>query len=578
MTNSKIIRREVPPGLSLPANTHPVLQRVLAARGVRGAQDIDTSLSGLLRTDSLAGIDAATALLEEAIEKRKKIVVVADFDCDGATSCAVVLRALLAMGATDVDYIVPNRFEYGYGLTPAIVELAAQRSPDLLLTVDNGISSVEGVECSRRRNIDVLITDHHLPGPVLPNANAIVNPNVPGDNFPSKALAGVGVVFYVMLALRKRLADRQWFEQNSIEYPNLANLLDFVALGTVADVVPLDQNNRRLVAQGLARIRAGKSHHGIAALLKVAGKEPAKITSLDLGFAIGPRLNAAGRLADMSLGIACLISDNQIECDRLAIALDDLNRERRDIESEMKSRAIALVDKMELDDGATLRSGICIVDDSWHQGVVGIIASRIKDRYHRPVIAFAPTDDGELKGSGRSVPEVHMRDALDAIAAHHPGLVSKFGGHAMAAGLTLALDRFDEFSDAFDEEIRRQTGNAGLNHIIATDGPLVANDMNLDLAQLLAGAVPWGPSFPKPLFDGEFKIVERRIVGEAHVLLALQPTDATLVVPAIAFGAADESWAADCDVIHAVYQLAVNDYRNKRSVQLVITYAQSTDA
>jgi single-stranded-DNA-specific exonuclease len=577
MIEPKIVRRSVPSDTKLPSHLHPILQRVLAARGIQNISEIDTSLDGLFRTESLGGIDAATELLEKIIREQKKIVVVADFDCDGATSCAVALRALRSMGAPDVDFIVPNRFEYGYGLTPPIVDLAAQLSPDLLLTVDNGISSIEGVECSRRQNIDVLITDHHLPGAVLPNANAIVNPNVPGDEFPSKALAGVGVIFYVMLALRKRLADRGWFEQHSIEYPNLAKLLDFVALGTVADVVPLDQNNRRLVAQGLARIRAGKSHAGIRALLKVAGRDTAKLTSLDLGFAIGPRLNAAGRLADMSLGIACLVSDNQDECDRLAVELDDLNRERREIEAEMKTRAVTLVDEMELDDGAELRSGICLVDEDWHQGVVGIIASRIKERYHRPVIAFAPADDRHLKGSGRSIPEVHLRDALDAIAARHPGLLTRFGGHAMAAGLTLDIDQFDAFSDAFDVEIRRQIGDRGIDQIIATDGALAAGDFSLDLAQLLATAVPWGQSFPEPLFDGVFKIVEKRTVGETHVRLTLQPTDATLVIPAIAFGAVDELWAKESDAIHAVYRLAVNDYRNKRSLQLMISHAQPAD-
>ncbi|MFT5416592.1 MAG: single-stranded-DNA-specific exonuclease, partial [Gammaproteobacteria bacterium] len=432
MSEPTIVRRPLGGTSRLPDDYHPVVKRVLAARGVLELADLDTSLDGLFRADSLGGVDAAVTLLERAIVNSKNIVIVADFDADGATSCAVAIRALTAMGARDPRYLVPNRFEYGYGLTPPIVELAKAGLPDLLITVDNGISSIDGVAAARASGIDVIITDHHLPGAILPNANAIVNPNVPGDAFPSKCLAGVGVIFYVMLALRKRLLETNWFKAQNIDYPNLAELLDLVALGTVADVVPLDQNNRRLVAQGLARIRFGKAHAGIRALLKISGKDIKRLNSIDLAFAVAPRLNAAGRLADMSLGIECLISDNAAVCDRYAIELDDLNRERREIESEMKTQAVEFVDAMRLSDGAALRSGICLIDESWHQGVVGIIASRIKERYHRPVIAFAPVSDTELKGSGRSIPGVHLRDALDAIAAANPGLLSKFGGHAMA--------------------------------------------------------------------------------------------------------------------------------------------------
>jgi single-stranded-DNA-specific exonuclease len=577
MSESAIVRRPVDARSRLPDDYHPVVKRVLAARGVFELADLDTSLDELFRADSLGGMDAAVTLLERAIVEAKNIVIVADFDADGATSCAVAMRALTSMGAREPRYLVPNRFEYGYGLTPPIVELAAAGSPDLLITVDNGISSIDGVAAARLSGIDVIITDHHLPGAILPNANAIVNPNVPGDAFPSKCLAGVGVIFYVMLALRKRLLDANWFASQNIDYPNLAELLDLVALGTVADVVPLDQNNRRLVAQGLARIRAGKSHAGIRALLKIAGRDIQRLNSVDLAFAVAPRLNAAGRLADMSLGIECLISDNSAACDRWAIELDDLNRERREIEAEMKSQAIEFVDSMRLSDGAALRSGICLIDESWHQGVVGIIASRIKERYHRPVIAFAPVSDTELKGSGRSIPGVHLRDALDAIAAANPGLLSKFGGHAMAAGLTLEASEFELFSEAFDSEINRQVGPAGINAEITTDGELSGADFSLDLATRLGEIAPWGQLFPEPLFDGVFNIIEKRIVGESHVRLKLQVSGESEVVEAIAFGAVDEPWARHANAIRAAYRLAVNDYRGSRTLQLIVTFAQALD-
>ncbi|MFT4580331.1 MAG: single-stranded-DNA-specific exonuclease [Gammaproteobacteria bacterium] len=575
MSEPTIVRRPLGGTSRLPDDYHPVVKRVLAARGVLELADLDTSLDGLFRADSLGGVDAAVTLLERAIVNSKNIVIVADFDADGATSCAVAIRALTAMGARDPRYLVPNRFEYGYGLTPPIVELAKAGLPDLLITVDNGISSIDGVAAARASGIDVIITDHHLPGAILPNANAIVNPNVPGDAFPSKCLAGVGVIFYVMLALRKRLLETNWFKAQNIDYPNLAELLDLVALGTVADVVPLDQNNRRLVAQGLARIRFGKAHAGIRALLKISGKDIKRLNSIDLAFAVAPRLNAAGRLADMSLGIECLISDNAAVCDRYAIELDDLNRERREIESEMKTQAVEFVDAMRLSDGAALRSGICLIDESWHQGVVGIIASRIKERYHRPVIAFAPVSDTELKGSGRSIPGVHLRDALDAIAAANPGLLSKFGGHAMAAGLTLGLSEFELFSEAFDAEINRQVGQAGLTEEITTDGALSGVDFDLDLATRLGEIAPWGQLFPEPLFDGIFRIVEKRIVGESHLRMKLQATDESGVVEAIAFGAVDEPWARDAEVIHAAYRLSVNEYRGSRTLQLIVTFAQA---
>ena len=572
MRELAIVRRAVPADCVLSDAMHPVLRRVFAARGVRHDADLDTTLEGLHRTESLGGIEAAVTLLEAAVTEDHAILIVADFDADGATSCAVAMRALAAMGATRVSYIVPNRFEYGYGLTPPIVELAAAREPRLLITVDNGISSIEGVACARAAGIDVLITDHHLPGDRMPDANAIVNPNVPGDRFPSKALAGVGVIFYVMLGLRRRLLDTGWFERRGIAQPNLAQLLDLVALGTVADVVPLDQNNRRLVQQGLKRIRAGRSQPGIAALLAIAGRDPQRVTATDLGFAVGPRLNAAGRLADMSLGIECLLNDEPAQCERAAVKLDELNRQRREIEGDMKHQALALVESMTFNDEA-LPAGLCLHDETWHQGVVGIVASRIKERFHRPVIAFAPTDDGELKGSGRSVAGVHMRDALDAIAARHPGLVSKFGGHAMAAGLTLEPASIDVFAAAFDAEVRRQLGDDGLKPEIATDGELLGDDFSLELAELLAAAAPWGQQFPEPLFDGIFEVCDKRVVGETHIRLRLRPRATKREFPAIAFGAIDEAWVGEDGPIHAAYRLAVNDFRGTRSLQLIIEHA-----
>ena len=577
MTGPAIVRRPVPPHDDLPLTLHPVLRRILAARGALDAAALDISLEGLYRTDSLSGIDAAVSLLETAIVREGRILIVADFDADGATSCALVMRALGMMGAGEVSYIVPNRFEYGYGLTPPIVELAAAQDPDLLITVDNGISSLDGIAAARAAGIDVLVTDHHLPGKQIPDANAIVNPNIPGDRFPSKSLAGVGVIFYVMLALRKRLEQRDWFAKKGLGYPNLGTLLDLVALGTIADVVPLDQNNRRLVAQGLARIRVGKSQPGIAALLRVARRGIPRVTSIDLAFAVAPRLNAAGRLADMSLGIECLIGESKDNCDRIAAELDDLNRERREIESAMRTRAITIVDSMRFGDGDELRSGLCLLDEHWHQGVVGIIASRIKDRYHRPVIAFAPVEGEQLKGSGRSIAGVHLRDALDAIAAHNPGLLSKFGGHAMAAGLTLAAGSFADFADAFDAEIRRQLGDGGIKHEIVTDGELCNEDFSLALAEQLVEAAPWGQQFPEPLFDGVFFVLERRIVGEAHVRMRLRPLDGRRGLNAIAFGAAAESWTRSDGAIHATYRLSVNEYRGLRSLQIVVEHARELD-
>jgi single-stranded-DNA-specific exonuclease len=571
MNGPRIERRRIDLAACAIDSLHPVLQRVYAARGIGSPSEIDHTLQGLLRTELLGGIERATALLEEALREDLRIVVVADFDADGATSCAVALRGLRACGARHVDYVVPNRFEYGYGLTPPIVELVRARSADLLITVDNGISSIDGVAAAKAAGLRVLITDHHLAAAQLPAADAIVNPNLPGDAFPSKALAGVGVMFYVLLALRARLRAVDWFAHEGLREPNFAELLDLVALGTVADVVPLDANNRRLVAQGLARIRAGRACAGVNALLKIAGRDHARVLASDLGFAVGPRLNAAGRLADMSLGIECLLSDEPARCARIAQELDALNRERRTIERDMKEQALDQV-LHTLPDTGELPHGICVFDPTWHQGVVGIVAGRLKELYHRPTIAFALAGADELKGSGRSIPGVHIRDVLDGVATRHTGLLSRFGGHAMAAGLSLPVARYEEFAQAFDRAIAADVDPALLMQVLYTDGELAPADMTLELARLLAGAAPWGQAFPEPLFDGEFDIRQRRVVGNDH--LRLDVVCGGNVFQAIAFNAAEAAWAGATRV-RLAYRLAVNEWQGVERLQLVVEHAES---
>jgi single-stranded-DNA-specific exonuclease len=555
----------------LPAELHPVLRRIYRARQVGGGAELDCALERLLSPMLLRGMDRAVVLLDQALRQQRRILIVADFDADGATSCAVVVRALTQMGAKDVRYLVPNRFEYGYGLTPEIVALAAQQNPDLIITVDNGISSVAGVRAAHAHGMQVLITDHHLPGAELPEADAIVNPNQPGDAFPSKHLAGVGVAFYLMLALRAHLRASGWFSQQDVTEPNLALLLDLVALGTVADVVPLDANNRVLVAQGLARLNAGVGSPGVRALLAVAKRLPGRITAMDLGFVAGPRLNAAGRLADMSLGIACLLTDDAAAAQQMARELDTLNRERRGIEAGMQSQALAALENLKLD-AAGLPRGLCLYDESWHQGVIGLVAARIKERVHRPVIAFARANEHELKGSARSVAGLHIRDALDSIAARHPGLLSKFGGHAMAAGLTLARERFDAFAQAFDAEVSRWLTDDDLQGRLYTDGELTAEDFSLSLAETLRAGGPWGQGFPEPLFDGCFEVLERRIVGEKHLKLVLR-SDGSRPIDAIAFHAAETP--SDWTRIRAAYRLDVNEYQGVRALQLVLEHLES---
>ena len=556
------------------ADLHPVLKRVYAARQVRAPEDLDTGLQALLTPESLTGIDAAVELLAAAMAKQKKLLVVGDFDVDGATSSALMVMALRDMGATSVDYLVPNRFAFGYGLTPEIVELAAKtRNPDLIITVDNGVSSLAGVAKARQMDIDVLVTDHHLPGPELPAACAIVNPNLENDRFPSKALAGVGVAFYLLLALRSHLEANGWFDGPAANRPNLAAYLDLVALGTVADLVPLDRNNRILVQQGLQRIRAGKCRPGIQALLEIAGRNINRVIASDFGFAVGPRLNAAGRLDDMSLGIECLMSESIDRARELAGQLDALNRERREIEADMKTEAIDSIEQLHLAESG-LPIGLCLYDQGWHQGVIGILASRVKEQFHRPVIAFAPAGEGEIKGSARSIPGLHIRDTLDSIAARQPLLLQKFGGHAMAAGLSLEAKNLPAFKEAFLYELEKSLDQDALTGVIESDGQLTDDDFSLDLSEQLRQAGPWGQGFAEPLFDGRFTVLNARIVGDNHLKLSVRPENSERTVDAIAFNLAAEHPLRGGESVRMAYRLDTNEYRGMLNLQLVVNYIE----
>ena len=540
------------------AGCDPRLARLFAARGVSAPEELGTTLASLVPPGQLARIDDAARLLADAIERAEPMLIVADYDADGATACAVGMKGLAAMGAT-VSYLVPNRFEHGYGITPELVAEAAKRTPRLLITVDNGIAAVEGIDAANRLGMRVLVTDHHLPGARLPEAACIVNPNQPGCGFPSKHLAGVGVMFYVLTALRAELRKRGAFATRP--EPNLAELLDLVALGTVADVVRLDANNRVLVAQGLARIRAGRASPGVAALLAIAGRDARRATVYDLGFAAGPRLNAAGRLDDMSLGIECLIARDATRAEHLAAELDRLNRDRRDIEDGMQASALKLVAGFEAGDGYTL----AIHDPEWHTGVVGILASRLKDRFHRPVVAFALESGGRLKGSGRSIPGFHLRDALDRVDKAVPGLIERFGGHAGAAGLTIGGDGLAGFRAAFEAVARDSLSPADLRQRVETDGELEGRDLNYEFALLLRDQV-WGQGFPEPRFVGDFRVESQKVVGEKHLKVALSAGGRRH--DAIRFGSADPLPAA----IRAVYRLDVNEYQGMRALQLVIEH------
>ncbi|QMT60399.1 single-stranded-DNA-specific exonuclease RecJ [Legionella sp. PC997] len=559
--------------LDLP-NIPDVLRRIFANRGITELSQLDKQLQALLPFDSLMGIDKACLRLEKALREQHRILVIGDFDADGATSTALAITALRSMGASFVEYLVPNRFEFGYGLTPQIVEVASKWNPALIITVDNGIASIEGVQRANELGIDVLITDHHLPAEILPNACAIVNPNQRDCKFPSKSIAGVGVIFYVMLALRRHLVNTNWFREMNITEPNMASFLDLVALGTVADVVGLDQNNRIMVNQGLARIRQGLCRAGIKALIEVSGRECARLRESDLGFAIAPRLNAAGRLDDMALGIECLITSDEQQARNYCQQLDELNDERKQIETEMKEQAMLALEKLALNaeyNSTHLPIALCLFDKTWHQGVIGILAGRMKERYHRPVIAFAEVSDDELKGSARSVADLNIRDVLAAIDKDHPGLINKFGGHAMAAGLSIHPRSLKVFREALVCEVSKHIDLSQCEGELLTDGSLQPEEFSLEIAQLIQQAGPWGQQFAEPVFDNVFEILDQRLVGKNHLKMTLVTTQGDQQVDAIAFNVDLKSWPNHrVKYVHAAYKLDINFYQGRTRLQLLI--------
>ena len=570
---SQIKHRPTLSNTSLAIN-NPVLERIFAARGITDNSQLDYRLASMLKP-SLQGLVAACELLEKALRESWSILIVGDFDADGATSTAVIIRALRAMGAAKVDYLVPNRFEYGYGLSPEIVDVAAKMQPQIIITVDNGISSIAGVAKAAEYGIPVLVTDHHLPGESLPQAAVIVNPNLANDDFESKNLAGVGVVFYLMAALRSHLRQCGWFAERGLAEFNVATLLDLVALGTVADVVALDYNNRILVDQGLKRIRAGHCVAGLSALIEVGKRNPKQLVASDLGFAVGPRLNAAGRLEDISIGIECLLTDEVARAQQLAQQLDEINHERRHIEQEMKLEAFAEMERLETKlKHAKLPAGLCLYKQDWHQGVVGILASRVKDKYHRPVIVFADEGNGMIKGSARSVQGVHIRDALEYVSSQNPGLIGKFGGHAMAAGLSLPQENLNTFKAAFAEYVQQQLGDqVGLKQVL-TDGELGAGQFSMSLADEIRQSGPWGQAFPEPIFDGVFKILDKRVLKDAHLKMTLEH-DSGEVFDAIAFNERGEWITSAVQHIRIAYKLDINEFRGRKSIQLMVDYLEA---
>jgi single-stranded-DNA-specific exonuclease len=569
-----IKQRQIPThAVNLP-NVPDVLKRIYTSRGITDERELDKQLQTLLPFNTLSGINEACLRLEKALRAQERILIIGDFDADGATSTALAITALRTMGAKFVEYLVPNRFEFGYGLTPAIVEVASKWQPHLIITVDNGIASFEGVDTANQLGIDVLVTDHHLPAETVPKACAIVNPNQHGCTFPSKSIAGVGVIFYVMLALRRHLTNTNWFSEMNIPEPNMASFLDLVALGTVADVVGLDQNNRIMVNQGMARIRQGLCREGIKALIEIAGRECTRLRESDLGFAIAPRLNAAGRLDDMALGIECLITLDKQLARNYAKQLDELNQERKQIESEMKEQAMLALDKLSLNveyKRTHLPIALCLYDKTWHQGVIGILAGRMKERYHRPVIAFALVNDSELKGSARSVPDLNIRDVLAAIDKDHPGLITKFGGHAMAAGLSINLKSLDAFREALVEEVNKHIELSQCEGELLTDGPLEPEEFSLETAQLIHQAGPWGQQFAEPVFDNVFEILDQRLVGQNHLKMTMVSTKGGTQVEAIAFNIDLKLWPNHrAKYIHAAYKLDINFYQGRSRLQLLV--------
>ncbi|MEZ8093239.1 single-stranded-DNA-specific exonuclease RecJ [Photobacterium swingsii] len=552
--------------------TPSILQRIYASRGIQSEAELERGAKGLLSYNQLHGIAPAVDLLVKALKKKTRIIIVGDFDADGATSSALSVLALRMLGCTNVDYLVPNRFDDGYGLSPEVVEQAHAKGAELIMTVDNGVSSIAGVAAAKAKGIDVLVTDHHLPGHELPQADAIVNPNLHECDFPSKALCGVGVAFYLMLAVRAELRKTTWFAEQGIAEPNLAELLDLVALGTVADVVALDGNNRILVHQGLQRIRAGKCRPGIQALIEVANRDPSRIVTSDLGFALGPRINAAGRLDDMSFGVELLLCDNIQAARRMASELDGLNQTRKEIEQGMKDEALAICERLKFNKN-DMPYGLVLFQRDWHQGVIGILASRIKELYHRPVIAFADAGNGEIKGSCRSIVGLHMRDVLDLIDTKNPGMITKFGGHAMAAGLTIPEDKLEAFSLAFDEAVRAELDEDALKGVLLTDGELSAGELNLPTAEILRSGGPWGQQFPEPSFDGQFRLLHQKLVGSKHLKMMVEPLSGGAVIDAIAFNVDLRRWPdASVQIIELVYRLDINEFRGNTSVQLMVEH------
>ncbi|ELB2257426.1 single-stranded-DNA-specific exonuclease RecJ [Vibrio parahaemolyticus] len=575
------IQRRPEPDLSLlPDSIPPILKRIYINRGITDIAQLETSARGLHSYQKLGGIEQAVELLFQAIQEQKRIIVVGDFDADGATSSALSVLALRMLGSNNVDYLVPNRFEDGYGLSPEVVDQALELGAEMIMTVDNGVSSIEGVRYAKENGITVLVTDHHLPGQVLPEVDAMVNPNLDSCAFPSKALAGVGVAFYLMMALCVHMRKHNWFAQQGMQEPKLMELIDLVALGTVADVVPLDENNRILVHQGLQRIRAGKARPGIQALIEVAKRDARRMVASDFGFALGPRINAAGRLDDMSFGVELLMCNNIHAARRMASELDGLNQTRKEIEEGMKQEAMAFCERLQFGENSELPYGLSLFQRDWHQGVIGILASRIKEKFHRPVIAFADGGEGTIKGSCRSIPGLHMRDALDFIDTQNPGLIIKFGGHAMAAGLTIKEQDFERFSRLFDEVVKKELDEAALKGVILTDGDLKPEEFSMHIAEQLRAGGPFGQAFPEPIFDGEFKVLHQKLVGEKHLKLMLEPLykghPTNVMIDGIAFNVDLRRWPdASVKTVRLAYKLDVNEFRGNQSLQLMIDHIEA---
>ncbi len=575
------IQRRPEPDLSLlPDSIPPILKRIYINRGITDIAQLETSARGLHSYQKLGGIEQAVELLFQAIQEQKRIIVVGDFDADGATSSALSVLALRMLGSNNVDYLVPNRFEDGYGLSPEVVDQALELGAEMIMTVDNGVSSIEGVRYAKENGITVLVTDHHLPGQVLPEVDAMVNPNLDSCAFPSKALAGVGVAFYLMMALCVHMRKHNWFAQQGMQEPKLMELIDLVALGTVADVVPLDENNRILVHQGLQRIRAGKARPGIQALIEVAKRDARRLVASDFGFALGPRINAAGRLDDMSFGVELLMCNNIHAARRMASELDGLNQTRKEIEEGMKQEAMAFCERLQFGENSELPYGLSLFQRDWHQGVIGILASRIKEKFHRPVIAFADGGEGTIKGSCRSIPRLHMRDALDFIDTQNPGLIIKFGGHAMAAGLTIKEQDFERFSRLFDEVVKKELDEAALKGVILTDGELKPEEFSMHIAEQLRAGGPFGQAFPEPIFDGEFKVLHQKLVGEKHLKLMLEPLykghPTNVMIDGIAFNIDLRRWPdASVKTVRLAYKLDVNEFRGNQSLQLMIDHIEA---